>query len=126
MTLVSDIRQQLTARLKELEPLVQEYRETEAALQSLGQNGTRATPRRRATATARKPASRRPGAKRAPRGQNRAAIMGLIGERPGVSAAQIASSTKIGKATVATFLSKAKKAGEVQSDPQVKGGYRLL
>lgn len=45
-------------------------------------------------------------AKRAPRGANRAAVLRVLGERPGVSAAELAAATGIKKPVVYALLSR--------------------
>lgn len=71
------------------------------------------------------PARARSGSgQRAPRGQNRQLILTTIGDRPGVSVAEIASVTGIGKATVATTVSKLKKDGVIA--PEGSGGVKLV
>src|SRR5215210_5388054 len=90
---LDDVRRQLRERLKELRPLVDEYAQLERAAQALGED--RPAPR---VAGRRAPrASGGASAKRAPRGQNKQAIYGVVGERPGVSVGEIASVTGIAK-----------------------------
>ncbi len=64
---------------------------------------------------------------RAPRGQNQARILGLVGERSGVSAAEIAQATGIAPATVSTTLAKLASANEVLREQLPGGGvgFRL-
>ena len=94
-------------RLKEVErelasvqPLVRERERLEVAL-SMAPFATSVRPAAKA-APARKPST----GTRAPRGANREAIMKLVGERPGVSAAEIADVTKISRAVTYNTLSK--------------------
>ncbi|MCW2952102.1 MAG: hypothetical protein JWQ48_1272 [Conexibacter sp.] len=93
--------------------------------------GRSSAPRRAArAATAAAPAAATPpaaaeesnGAGRAPRGANREAILTLVEERPGVSVSEIASVTKIPKATVATTVSKLKRDGVLADEA---GGVKL-
>jgi IclR helix-turn-helix domain len=87
--------------LAAVEPLVRERERLEAAL-SMAPFATSVRPAAKA-APARKP---RATTTRAPRGANREAILKLVGERPGVSAAEIADVTKITRAVTYNTLSK--------------------
>jgi Fic family protein len=87
--------------LAAVQPLVRERERLEAAL-SMAPFATSVRPAAKA-AKARKP---RAGGTRAPRGANREAIQKLVGERPGVSAAEIADVTKISRAVTYNTLSK--------------------
>jgi len=62
--------------------------------------------------------SRRPGSKprrrRAAPGANRTAIVALVRDRPGATAAEIAEATKIGRSTVTTTLGRLIDAEDVQ------------
>ncbi len=64
---------------------------------------------------------------RAPRGRNRARILGVVGERSGVSAAEVAQATGIASATVSSTLAKLASAGEVEREQLPGGGvgFRL-
>ena len=89
----------------------EESRRLEQALVALGppreRSGNRADGR-----------SRRPGSKprrqRAAPGVNRAAIVALLRDRPGATAAEIAEATKIGRSTVTTTLGRLIDAEDVQ------------
>jgi hypothetical protein len=63
---------------------------------------------------------------RAPRGANREAILKLVGERPGVSAAEIAGVTKITRAVTYNTLSKLVEQGRLAKTelPGGQTGYR--
>ena len=75
--------------------MVDEYEQLERAAQALGED-------RRVQAKGRRRSSPAPRGSRGrtPRGQNRHAIYGVIGERPGVSVGEIASVTGIAKPLV--------------------------
>lgn len=51
---------------------------------------------------------------RAPRGQNKAKILAVVRDRPGVSAGEVANVTSLDSATVATSLSKLAQGGDVE------------
>ncbi len=69
----------------------------------------------------------RASASRAPRGQNKARILSVVGERSGVSAAEVAQATGIASATVSSTLAKLASAGAVLRDQLPGGGvgFRL-
>jgi DNA-binding transcriptional ArsR family regulator len=127
--LVGQIQRDIEKRLQELRPLIEEKERLEAVLAALT-NGSAAAvasapPRVRATTT--RPAARAPYAagkgRRAPRGANRDAILQVVRERPGVSAAEVAEITKIAKPTVHTTISQLKRKGILE--PEGSGGVKL-
>lgn len=129
--LVGQIQRDIEKRLAELRPLIEEKEQLEAVLAALT-NGSGAAaapvaPRVRATTTPRAAAGRAPYAagkgRRAPRGANREAILTVVRERPGVSAAEVAEITKIAKPTVHTTISQLKRKGILE--PEGSGGVKL-
>lgn len=126
--LVGQIQRDIEKRLQELRPLIEEKEQLEAVLAAIT-NGTAggapAAPRARATTT--RAAGRAPYAagksRRAPRGANREAILGVVRERPGVSAAEVAAITRIAKPTVHTTISQLKRKGILE--PEGSGGVKL-
>lgn len=125
--LVGQIQRDIEKRLQELRPLIEEKERLEAVLAAL-KNGSAATPsapRPRATTT--RVAGRAPYAagrgRRAPRGANREAILTVVRERPGVSAAEVAEITRIAKPTVHTTISQLKRKGILE--PEGSGGVKL-
>ncbi|MDO8211604.1 winged helix-turn-helix domain-containing protein [Conexibacter sp. CPCC 206217] len=128
--LVGQIQRDIEKRLKELRPLIEEKDQLEAVLAALSGDyaapvavAAPARPRARAAA----PASRAPYAggksRRAPRGANREAILKLVGERPGISAAEVAEITNIAKPTVHTTISQLKRKGILE--PEGANGVKL-
>jgi len=115
--LVAQIQRDIERRLQELRPLLAEKEQLEAVLAALTSepNGTTASRPRAARAVASAAVERAPYAggkrRRAPRGANREAILKVVRERPGVSAAEVASVTKIAKPTVHTTISQLKRKG---------------
>jgi hypothetical protein len=92
MTLVDDIRRQLTDRLKELKPLVDEYHELEAAVKKLGQGGgggTSTSPRTRASRggarTTRSSNGRRRRGRPRGSGTRSAQALALVQAKPGIT-----------------------------------------
>ncbi|HYV16713.1 MAG TPA: helix-turn-helix domain-containing protein [Conexibacter sp.] len=128
--LVGQIQRDIERRLQELRPLLAEKDKLEAVLVALtgDANGGAPRPRARARATAAVAvAERAPYAggkqRRAPRGANREAILAVVRERPGVSAAEVADVTKIAKPTVHTTISQLKRKGILE--PEGANGVRL-
>jgi DNA-binding transcriptional ArsR family regulator len=126
--LVAQIQRDIEQRLADLRPLLAEKEQLEAvlaALKSEGANGGSSSPRRpRATAPAPARAPYAAGKRqRAPRGANREAILQVVRERPGVSAAEVAAVTKIAKPTVHTTISQLKRKGILE--PEGSGGVKL-
>jgi DNA-binding transcriptional ArsR family regulator len=121
--LVGQIQRDIEQRLRELRPLLEEKDRLEAVLAALtnghggGESARAAAPRVRASAGG---ADRAPYAggksRRAPRGANREAILQVVRERPGVSAAEVAEVTKIAKPTVHTTISQLKRKGILASE----------
>ncbi|HKG37567.1 MAG TPA: MarR family transcriptional regulator [Conexibacter sp.] len=128
--LVGQIQRDIEKRLAELRPLIEEKEQLEAVLAALT-NGSPAAapvaPRVRATTTRSSAGGRAPYAagkgRRAPRGANREAILTVVRERPGVSAAEVAEITKIAKPTVHTTISQLKRKGILE--PEGSGGVKL-
>jgi DNA-binding transcriptional ArsR family regulator len=126
--LVGQIQRDIEKRLQELRPLIEEKERLEAVLAALTNGSSAAVaaaPRARATTT--RPAARAPYAsgkgRRAPRGANREAILSVVRERPGVSAAEVAEITQIAKPTVHTTISQLKRKGILE--PEGSGGVKL-
>ena len=109
--LVDEIVQGIRARLKELAPAAAEYERLQAADAALDGSGDQssepsparaaAQPRRRRRARGGRAArASGPPPPRARRGQNKAAVFGVIAERPGVTVSEIAEVTRIAKPLV--------------------------
>jgi DNA-binding transcriptional ArsR family regulator len=126
--LVGQIQRDIEKRLQELRPLIEEKEQLEAVLAALTNGSTVAAPvAPRARAATTRPAGRAPYAggksRRAPRGANREAILSVVRERPGVSAAEVAEITRIAKPTVHTTISQLKRKGILE--PEGSGGVKL-
>ena len=127
--LVGQIQRDIEKRLQELRPLIEEKEQLEAVLAALTNGSTAAAPAapRARAATPRASTGRAPYAagkgRRAPRGANREAILTVVRERPGVSAAEVAEITKIAKPTVHTTISQLKRKGILE--PEGSGGVKL-
>jgi len=130
--LLDRIHAQVRARVRELEPAVRESEQLEAALAALdGLAVLGPVARASAPATA-APARRRQGtsprrgrrpARRAPRGANRAAVLGVLGERPG----ELSSAAGVARPVLYALLKTLEERGEVLKEPLPGGtaGYRL-
>ena len=130
--LVEETLQGIRARLKELAPMVAEYERLEAAYAALdGPGGSSAGTRSRRSAGTRRPrgrpASQRPRA-RAKRGENKRAVYAVIGERPGVTVAEIAAVTGIAKPMVYNTTRAGIERGELEKValPGGHGGFRAV
>jgi DNA-binding transcriptional ArsR family regulator len=129
--LVGQIQRDIEQRLRELRPLLEEKDRLEAVLAALtnGHGGGAASsraaaPRARAVAASTERAPYAGGKRRrAPRGANREAILQVVRERPGVSAAEVAEVTKIAKPTVHTTISQLKRKGILA--PEGANGVKL-
>src|SRR5262245_51688983 len=119
--LVGQIQRDIEKRLQELRPLIEEKEQLEAVLAALT-NGSRsgASPAPRSRAATPRATSRAPYAggrsRRAPRGANREAILSVVRERPGISAAEVAAVTRIAKPTVHTTISQLKRKGILEPE----------
>ena len=116
-----DLEERLSAIERELaayEPLLQERRQIEEALERPPFAAQRRTAATRGTS--------RKQTKRAPRGANREAIVGVVSERPGVSAAEISHVTKISRAVTYNTLAKLVSQGRLEKTdlPGGQTGYK--
>ena len=99
-------------RLTALRPLVREFEQLESARVALvADYGTGTERASRSASPAAAPSAR---GRRAPRGANRAAILRIAGEQPGITVAEIAQATGIGKPTVHSTVYALTRRGELQ------------
>ncbi|MDA0162488.1 hypothetical protein OM076_19600 [Solirubrobacter ginsenosidimutans] len=128
---IGDLRRDLEQRLKEVErelanvdPLLRERDRLRSAL-ATPPFATTATTAASARVTT-KSASPRKVKPRAPRGANREAIVRVVGERPGVSAAEISDVTKISRAVTYNTLAKLIEQGQIAKTelPGGQTGYK--
>jgi hypothetical protein len=119
-----------------LESAVREAERLEAAIAALdglavGDSAARASaPAPAAPARRRRPSTARRGggpAKRAPRGANRAAVLGVLGERPGVGASELSSAAGVARPVLYALLKTLEERGEIAKEQPPGGttGYRL-
>jgi Fic family protein len=126
---IADLRKDLERRLEEVdrelvayEPLLRERAQLQEALET--PPFASGTPR--TAAPKRKSAPRRSSSSRAPRGANREAILKVVGDRPGVTAAEISDVTKISRAVTYNTLAKLVEQGQLAKTelPGGQTGYR--
>jgi hypothetical protein len=140
--LVEATVREIRARLKELAPVVSEYERLEAAYAALdgagdesgggrrsaGPRTARLAPRRRPGVGGERgrPVSRRSGT-RAKRGQNKAAVFGVISERPGVTVTELAATTGIAKPLIYNTTRAGVGRGELEKValPGGQHGFRI-
>ena len=122
--LVDETLRGIRERLKELAPAVAEYGRLEAASAALdGSGGGSGEARKAGADTARRKrgaggrrarsAVRRAGG-RAKRGQNKAAVFGVVEQRPGVTVAELASVTGIAKPLIYNTTRAGVERGELE------------
>jgi transposase len=130
--LLEQIREELSTRLAELHPLIDEQRRLEAALHALGgeianapaaTSGSAPPPPKTRT---RKPKPAKP-RKRAPRGANREAVLRAVEHRAGATSAELAAVSGVERNTVYGLLARLVKEGELQTRtlPTGRTGYAL-
>jgi sugar-specific transcriptional regulator TrmB len=117
---IAGLRRDLEQRLNDierelagLEPLLSEREMIRAALAR--------PPFAAAARPATKGTSSRKARTRAPRGANREAILSVVGDRPGVSAAEISDVTKISRAVTYNTVAKLVEQGKLEKT-QLPGG----
>ena len=121
---IGDLRRELEGRLREVERQLDAYRpllsEREQLQEALSKPPfTDGKPKAR-------PATKGKSRTRAPRGANREAILNVVGERPGVTATEIADVTKISRAVTYNTLTKLVAQGQLTKTelPGGQTGYK--
>ena len=112
--LLDRILGELRERLRVSRAAYEESQRLKAALSALGERSSR-----HATLASSRPARQR--AARAPRGENLRRIREVVDQRPGASAGEIAGTTGITRATVASTLGKLTRDDELEKT-QLPGG----
>jgi Fic family protein len=131
--LLDRVTTEIRARLEASRAAVAEYERLEAALRALdGGGGSAATSgltRREDDALPGQRTTTRRGStrKRAPRGANREAVLRVVSERPGVTAAELAAASGVERNTLYALLATLTKRGELERHelPGGKTGYAL-
>jgi hypothetical protein len=124
---IGDLRRDLENRLKEVDRElagVDHLMRERVRLQQALSMPPFATPARAAT----KGTSPRKARTRAPRGANREAILSVVGERPGTTAAEISDVTKISRAVTYNTLAKLVEQGKLAKTelPGGQTGYKAV
>lgn len=102
---------QIDTRLDVLRPLVDEYEQLSRARAVLGDGDAASALRGGAAGRA---SARARGGRRAPRGANRAAILQLAGQQPGITVAELFDATGIAKPTLHSTIYALTRRGELQ------------
>ena len=130
--LLDQIRSEMSTRLAELRPLVDEHTRLEMALQALDARRAPvpASPARAPAARSRSRAPQKTPAtarKRAPRGANRLAVLRAAEDRPGATSAELATISGVQANTLHALLARLVKSGELQKEtlPTGRTGYAL-
>ncbi len=124
---IGELRRDLEGRLREVERQLDAYQPLLREREQLKEASTKPPfadqPKAR---PATKGTSARKSRSRAPRGANREAILSLVGERPGVSATEIADVTKISRAVTYNTLAKLVQQGQLEKTelPGGQTGYK--
>jgi hypothetical protein len=133
-SLLNRIHSELRARVHELQSAVDEYEQLQAADAALaglapgqpsdGRPSEAASPDGPSPRPSR---PRRSSGTRAPRGANRAAVLRVVEQRPGVSVAELASASSVGRTVLYGLLRRLEEQGEVAKEqlPGGSTGYRL-
>jgi hypothetical protein len=131
--LLDRIRSEMSTRLAELRPLVDEHTRRDAARQALGGVSSHMPVPAPAAPTARS-RSRAPDTapsiarKRAPRGANRLAVLRAAADRAGATSAELATVSGVQGGTLHALLARLVKSGELQTETLQTGrtGYALV
>lgn len=117
-SVVRDIEERIALLTQELDEKRQEFRrqteEAEKELRRLNQAHAELTGQAPPAQQRRQSNGGAPRAPRRPRGELRQSILAIVGERPGVSAGEVAQVVGGSKNSVATALSKLASEGEVE------------
>jgi DNA-binding transcriptional ArsR family regulator len=128
---IGDLRRDLENRLKEVDRELAGVdhlmRERERLQQALSMPPF-ASPTRGGRGDVNKGTSSRKQRTRAPRGANREAILSVVGDRPGTTAAEIADVTKISRAVTYNTLAKLVEQGKLEKTelPGGQTGYKAV
>jgi len=112
--MLDEIRRTAERRLREITPLIDEADRLREVLAVIDREQAAERPRR---------ARRAETAPRAPKGSNKRLILDLVGERPGITPAEISDTTGLKRTVVASTVSRLKRCGELHDYEQ--GGVCL-
>ena len=132
--LLDRIHAEIRERLETSRAAAQEYERLEAALAALGgpvgasaPRPASAVPAPRAAKRAARNARRASGGPRARRGANRAAVLGVLGERPGVGVSELSAAAGVARPALYALLARLTEQGEIVKEllPAGSTGYSL-
>jgi hypothetical protein len=112
---LEEIRLNAERRLRQIEPLIEEAERLRDVLDVIGRSSSSHAPR----ADSEEPSQ----GTRAAKGANKRVILELVGQRPGITPAQIAAATGMKRTVVASTVSRLKRHGELCDHE--RGGVRL-
>jgi hypothetical protein len=114
MPMLEEIRRTAQRRLREIEPLIEEAERLRDVIAVIEE---RSTPERSSPLAAKRTRGASAHALIAPRaakGANKRLILELVGQRPGITAAEIAQTTGLKRTVVASTVSRLKRYGELR------------
>lgn len=114
-SMLDEIRLNAERRLRQIEPLIEEAERLRDVLDVIGQRASRRAPRADGENASAAP--------RAAKGANKRVILELVGRRPGITPAQIATATGMKRTVVASTVSRLKRHGELRDHE--RGGVCL-
>lgn len=126
--LLDRIRTELEQRLEETRAARDEYARLERAKAALdAAEADRSEPSMTPSARSRSRAQTSRPSRRAPRGQNRERVLAAVRERPGASAAEIASASGVDRPVLYGLLAKLVRTNELRKEqlPDGRAGYSL-
>jgi hypothetical protein len=127
--MLEEIRLTAQRRLREIEPLIEEAERLRDVIALIEERSVLERPRegvestREADPAARRSALRAQIQPRAAKGANKRLILQLVGERPGITPAEIALTTGLKRTVVASTVSRLKRHGELRNHE--RGGVCL-
>ena len=130
--LLDRVAAEIRERLDASREAVAEYERLEAARRALDGDGSapagdRTRRQQGAAPLQSRPPQRRVARERAPRGANRDAVLRVVGERPGLTTAELAAASGVARNTLYALLATMTKRGELERRelPGGKTGYAL-
>lgn len=121
--MLDEIRRTAERRLREIEPLIEEAERLREVLAVIERRSVVAERTRSANTHVRGEQLRSATSPRAAKGANKRLILELVGERPGITPAEIAHTTGLKRTVVASTVSRLKRYGELRDYEQ--GGVCL-
>jgi hypothetical protein len=118
-SMLEEIRRKAQQRLQQIEPLIEEAERLRDVLAVIEERSLPERAPRHSLARSHRDASSRPqggpAQPRAAKGANKRVIIELIGQRPGITPAEIAQTTGLKRTVVASTVSRLKRYGELRN-----------